>query len=402
MAATSSCFSGCPQSLTSKSLAAVRPLRITLIIRSLAVGGAERQLAALAAGLAARGHAVLVIPYYGGGVWRQELEAAGVTVTPLGKLSRWDMFGPMLRLRRIIRDFAPDIVHGYLPDGNLISLLAGRLFHRAMVVWGVRAANYDFRIYDMLFSLLFRVSCWMARGADLIIANAVAGRNYHVAHGYPAERCVVIPNGIDADRFRPDPARRAQQRRAWSVGDGELLVGIVGRLDPMKDHPTFLRAAALLVSRLPSVRFVAVGDGPAEYRTRLLALASQCGLGERLHWVPVAEDLVAVYNALDLLVSVSTTGEGFPNVIGEAMACGVACVVTDAGDSAAVIGDGGIVVPRGDPAAVAEGWRRGLASLGDRAGPDPRRRIIEEFSLELMVSRTEQALAALVDRRTAA
>lgn len=372
------------------------PLRITLIIRSLGVGGAERQLAVLAMGLAERGHVVQVIPYYDGGVWGADLQAAGVVVAPLGKRSRWDIVAPGLRLRRTIRAFEPDIIHGYLPDGNLASLIAGKVFHRAKVVWGVRASDYDFRIYDGLFYFLFRISAWMARGADLVIVNAVAGRDYHVARGYPGSRCIVIPNGIDTVRFRRDQDRRNQQRRAWGIRDGQAVIGIIGRLDPMKDHATFLKAVALTASQLPEARFVVVGDGPGAYRAHLEALATEHGIADRLTWVPIAKDLVAVYNALDLLVSASATGEGFPNVIGEAMACGVLCVVTNAGDSALVVGDAGIVVPRGDAAALAEGWRRGLRWLEDPARPDPRHRIAGLFDAQRMVNLTERTLIGLL------
>ncbi len=372
--------------------------RISFVIRSLGIGGAERQLAVLAAALAARGHTVLVIAYYGDGARHPELKTAGVRVVSLEKRNRWDLIGPLVRLARAIRGFGPDVVHGYLPDGNLLSLLAGRVFHRALVVWGVRASHYDFRIYDRLFRLMFRMTCWLAERADLIIANSEAGRAYHVAHGYPAGRMVVIPNGIDTERFQPDAERRERQRKAWGVEKDQLLIGIVGRLDPMKDHPTFLRAAALVAERLPGVRFVCVGDGPTEYRSELEALAGACGVADRTRWVPVADDLVAAYNALDLLTSVSTSGEGFSNVIGEAMACGRLCVVTDVGDSVGVVGDCGIVVPNGDPAALADGWRRALKWLADPTRPDPRRRIQDEFGVERLVSRTERLLATALER----
>ncbi len=373
-------------------------MRIAFVIRSLGIGGAERQLAVLATGLAARGHTVLVVIYYGGGARHQELEAVGVPVATLGKRGRWDLLGPLVGLWRAIRGFQPEVVHGYLPDGNLLALLAGRLMRRAVVVWGVRSSEYDFQIYDWLFSLLFRMSCWLAHGADLIIANSEAGRTYHVAKGYPADRTVVIPNGVDTGWFRPDPVRRERQRREWGLERSQPLIGMVGRLDPMKGHPTFLRAAGMLARRIPAVRFVCIGDGPPAYRLSLEACADAEGVADRVRWIPAAEDLVAAYNALDMLVSVSTSGEGFPNVIGEAMACGVRCAVTEVGDSVRVIGDTGVVLPKGEPAAIADALCVALPGLGDSGQPDPRQRIEAEYSVAKLLTRTEERLGRALRR----
>jgi glycosyltransferase involved in cell wall biosynthesis len=377
----------------------VAGMRIAFIIRSLGIGGAERQMAVLARALAARGHAVLVVVYYDGGPLIEELRREGVTVVSLGKRGRWDLLGPLFRLRRAIRDFRPTIVHGYMADGNVVSLLAGRFMHPAAVVWGVRSSHYDFGIYDRFFQLLFRASCRLAGRADLIIANSVAGRDYHVSHGYPVDRSVVIPNGIDTERFRPDAVRRARQRREWGVPDDGILIGVVGRLDPMKDHPTFLRAAGLIAKRMPQAQFVVVGDGSAGYRAELVELAAASGLPGRIRWVPMAEDVPAVYNALDLFVSLSNSGEGFPNVIGEAMASGLRCVVTAMGDSERVLGGTGVLVPVGNPGAVADMCVRLCQDPGGMRAPEARQRVEAEFGVDALARRTEEALGVALARR---
>ena len=150
----------------------------------------------------------------------------------------------------------------------------------------------------------------------------------------------VIPNGIDTSRFREMPGSGARLRALWGVRDDQILIGLVGRLDYMKDHPTFLRAAAKLTHHNDSVRFVCVGGGPISYAAQLKDLSSELGLHDRIVWAGDQDDMPSVYSALDLLVS-SSSGEGFSNVIGEAMACGVPCVVTDVGDSALIVGETG-------------------------------------------------------------
>ncbi len=199
-----------------------------------------------------------------------------------------------------------------------------------------------------------------------------------------------------------DPANAARNREQLAVPEGGAVVGILATFTPAKDHATFLRAAARLVPARPDVRFVCVGDGPAPYRQELRALADDLGLGERLRWAGPASEMPAVYNALDVATSTSF-GEGFPNVIGEAMACGIPCVVTDVGDSAAIVGDTGRVVSPRDPAALASGLGE-LLDLSDEErlalGQAARERIAGRFSVQELVRRTTATLVDLVEAPT--
>jgi glycosyltransferase involved in cell wall biosynthesis len=378
---------------------AARPVRLLFCTRSLAYGGAERQLAVLAAGLKRRGHDVRVLTLYAGGPIADELARAGVPVDSVGKQGRWNLIGPLVRLWRVARRRRPEIIHGYLTDANLLALGLRAASPGCRVVWGIRASALDPDVYDWLTHGLWRVACRLARRADLIIANSEAGRADHVRCGYPPDRTVVIPNGIDAERFRPDPIARQAVRAEWGVAEGDPLVGLVGRLDPMKQHSTFLEAAALVASDRASPRFVCLGDGPPEYGQAVLDQARGLGLAERLRLEPARPDIARCYPALDLLVSASAFGEGFSNVLGEAMACGVPCVATDVGDAETVIGDTGLVVPPRDPAMLARGIMTMLDRLNQPGRPDPRARILAEYSVGQLVDRTEEALLELTLRQ---
>ncbi len=327
------------------------PRRIVFLIPSLDIGGAQRQLIELADGLQRAHWHVKVLTLYGGGELEADLEARGVPLEILHKRGRWDVVGFSFRLIRTLRRERPDILHTYLGTPNLVGVLVKPWVPRMRLVWGVRASNMDFARYDWLAGLAFRVSCRLARFTDLIICNSTAGRDFHALMRYPQTRMVVIPNGTDTRRFKPDPIARADVRRELGVADDQVLVGHVGRLDPMKDHPTFLAAAAGLVDQ-PDVRFVCVGDGPPAYRGRLEQMATDLGLRGRLTWIGARTDMARVYNALDLLVSSSAWGEGFPNVIAEALATDVPCVVTNVGDSAVLVGQNGWVCPPGDDKAL--------------------------------------------------
>jgi glycosyltransferase involved in cell wall biosynthesis len=371
-------------------------IRVAFLIRDLTNGGAQRQLVALAKGLDKRRFDVSVICYYPGGSLEQDLSAAGVPVTHLGKRSRWDVLRFLLRLRKALRRPRPHILHGYLTTSNIISVLFRPFLPNTRIVWGVRASNMDLTRYDRFSRLTFRIECLCSRFADRVIVNSQAGRDYHLAHGFPRRRITVIPNGIDAETFRPDMAARRDVRSQWNLDPNENVIGLVARLDPVKDHPTFLRAASLLARQKEQVKFVCVGGGPEAYQRRLLALADKLRLGDRVIWEGDRTDMPAVYSAFDIF-SLSSSSEGFSNVICEAMACGVPCVVTDAGDSAVIVGGTGIVVPAGDPPALAQGWREVLDRIGrERAelAQNARRRIQAEFNIARLVDRTS---AALVD-----
>lgn len=376
---------------------AAPPLRILFVIRSLGVGGAERQLAILAIGLRARGHDVTVCTTYDGGERAEELRAGHVRMISLGKRSRWDAWRTVAGLIRVTRDVRPDVVHGYMPTSNLLSTVAGFITRRS-VVWGVRASVVDWSAYDWLARASFRATSLLSRQPALIICNSVAGLEFHARHGYPRERMRHIPNGIDPSRFRPDAAARARQRAAWGVVAHESLIGIVARLDRMKDHGTFLDAARRLVDTGFPARFVCIGAGDARYASALRERAAALGLDERLRWIDDAPDLVAAYNALDVHVSATRLGEGFSNVIGEAMACGVPCVATDVGDATAIIGDTGRLVPPGDSDAIARACRELLSSQPRAVGIRARARIEREFGVERLVLRSETALRSVTRR----
>ncbi|HEX8395210.1 MAG TPA: glycosyltransferase, partial [Longimicrobium sp.] len=185
-------------------------------------------------------------------------------------------------------------------------------------------------------------------------------------------------------------------RAAWKIAPGEVVVGMVGRMDPMKDHPTFLRTASRLAADFPDLRFVVVGDGDPGYREVLRVQAEELGLGARVVWAGKQNDMPAVYSAMDLLCS-SSSGEGFANVIGEAMACGVACVVTDVGDSARLVGRAEAVAPPRDPGALAACAAALLRDPGAlaREGCRARARVREHYSVEALVSVTEALLMQL-------
>ncbi|MGZ8265990.1 MAG: glycosyltransferase [Burkholderiales bacterium] len=364
---------------------------VLFLTRALDIGGAQRQLVELASGLHRSGWRVHVLTFYPGGALESVLRQRGVDVACLHKRGRWDVLPFLWRARAAIRERSPKIVHGYLDMANVVLTVLRPWLRGAHLVWGERASNMDLSRYDWLASLEGRVARLLSRYAELVICNSEAGRDYCAAQGYRARRVVVIPNGIDIERFWPDPAAREAVRAEWKVSPGEKLIGLVARLDPMKDHPTFLRAAAYVAQKRPCVRFACVGSGPDAYRGSLIKLAHELGLGERLIWADERADVWRVHNALDIACSSSAYGEGFSNAIAEAIACGVPCVVTDVGDSAIIVGDSRRVCPPRNSEALGEAL---LGTIDESPYPRTRarERICDQFSTVALVSRTSEVL----------
>ena len=367
------------------------PLRLVFLARSLNYGGAERQLATLAKALDARDFAVSVVTFYAGGPVARELGAAGVAVHSVAKRGRWDTARFAWRLARLLRGLRPDIIHSYLDVPNLCAL-ALRNVTRARVVWGVRASDLAWEQQDWLSRTTFHAACRLARRADLIICNSQAGRAYHLARGYPARQTVVIPNGIDTNYFTIDHTAGQRVRAAWGITPQEKLVGLVGRLDAVKGHPIFLQAAAQLHAQRPGTRFVCVGDGPADYRQMLQRQAGVLGLGAKVIWAGGRGDLPDIYNALDVL-ALASNSEGWPNVLAEAMACGVPCVTTEVGDAAQIVGGTGRVVPTKNPTALADALRDILDAPAET--DILRARVLENFSAARLARDTAAALQQL-------
>lgn len=366
------------------------PTRLTFLIRDLGRGGAQRQLVTLARALAEQKAFDISVVHFYPGVFEAELREAGVKTHCVGKKHRWDLAGFFVRLVGAMRMLKPDVIHSYLHESNLMALFLKPFCGFPRVVWGIRDSQTDAATWGLLGILSFRLNCLLSGWADRIIANSRAGRGYYMRQGYPAAQFEVVPNGIDDTRFRPQP----------KAAHG-CTFAMVGRLHPMKDHPTFLRALA----RVPEAKAVIIGSGDAVYANHMQLLAEELGVAARVEWQPARDDLAEVYPTFDALVSTSAYGEGFSNVLGEAMACAVPVIASDVGDSAWLVNDPRWVFHSGDDVELAAKMSAFL-SLDARErsllGQRNHRRIQENFTVDRMVEATGViCLSEALERRGA-
>jgi len=376
---------------------------VLFLIDSLAAGGAERQLCELVKHMDRTRFDVHVAVFYGPGyfnggeLWPDIANLPDVTLHDLKKRRGVPgYFTALPKLLALILRIRADVLHGYI-DGNLPLLLLGRLLRRP-IVWGIRSTDKDQSKLPRRSRFMSTFLLRLARFVDLVIFNSESGRLSHVAMGMKPPRMLVVPNGFDITRFTPDAVKGQAQRAAWGVPEDAPLIGVVGRLNPVKDHPTFLRAMARLAKEWPEARFVCVGGGPEAYLASLKELAQSLGLQDRLIWAGVSQSMPSAYNALSVLV-LSSADEGFPNALGEAMACGIPCVATRVGDAEILIGDTGLTTEVGDDSAIAAAvstlLREPPEARAHRTAA-ARTRICSTFSVESLARTTENALRSLL------
>lgn len=370
-------------------------MRICLLIRGLNFGGAQRQLVALANGLVKSNHKVSVVVLYPENPLGSQLDER-VEFLVMNKRNRWDLAIFFIKLINIIGKMNPDIIYSFMEVSNILSICLKLFIPKLKVIWGIRHSFLNLKEYDWATTASEIAERKLACYVDQIIFNSYAGINIAKTKGFPTSKSCVIHNGIDTDIYRPDNQSRVNLRQEWSISYDERAIGIVGRLNPMKDHHTFLKAASRLKNLNSKVRFVCIGDGPLDYKNELKNLSHDLSLDDKVIWIGNRLDMPSVYNSLDILVSSSSFGEGFPNVIGEAMACGVPCIVTDVGESAIIVGDESCVVPPESPDSLAQAMNDLLTQFQDIDKVRIRQRIVERFSIESMVDATEEILISVL------
>lgn len=370
-------------------------MKILFLSRQLNIGGAERQLVTLANELAARGHEIVVASYYPGGALSQMLDPKRIKLISYEKKSRWDLFTLFLKTLKVVRDEQPTVLHGWMHTQNVVATFAKALNPKVTMVWAVRASNLEEHL-DWAEKLTIWLQARLSIFASRIAVNSMAGLEYAVKSGLPREKMLFVPNGIDTNTFYPNDEERRRVRAQWNMGDDVKIVGNISRFDPIKNHTMFLKAAAGVAAERSDVRFICVGHGKESYLQELKQLARTLGLEGKVHWIQAQSEVRAVYNAVDVFCSSSLT-EGFPNVIGEAMACGRHCVVTNVGDSALVVGDTGVVVPSDDAKAMTAGLLdriNATETLNLRA----RQRILENFTVAHLADKSEYVLYQAIEQ----
>ena len=371
-----------------------KPCKVVFIITGLGSGGAENMLCRLLERIDRDSFECHLISLTTLGEKGERIRDLRISVDQLGM--RRGIPGPLrfLRLVRQLRRLRPDIVHTWLYHSDLIGGLAAWFARCPALIWGIRSSDFvradtSLRTRFVL-SLCTQVSGWLP---DCVIYNSQKGGAYHMHLGYRARRSIVIPNGIDLGKFNRDQGARESVRQELGISADALLVGLIARYDPLKNHEAFLKAAARIHEDMPQVHFLLVGANVELSNPTLRDLIKANGLADVCHLVGERSDIPRLTASLDL-ATLTSWSEGFPNVLVEAMACGVPCVSTDAGDAKVILGETGRIVPPGDPDALADQVRELLRLSADERrdlGTRARNRAQHNFEIATVVKHYEAA-----------
>lgn len=367
-------------------------MKVLHIIIGLNVGGAELMLKRLVESHYDNTdlrHSVISLT--GTGKVGLQLQALGIEVHALGMRTPLGIPRVLWRLVWMLRTSRPDIVQTWMYHADLLGGLAARLAGNQNVIWGIRTS--EVMACGARGTASVRKLCaWLSRFVPhTIVCAADASRRAHIAVGYDASRMVVVPNGFDLAHLVATEAQREAMRLQCSLGTGIVTIGYLGRFHPDKDQENFVRAAGMVVKQYSKARFLMVGRDLDANNALLANWIARTGHADRFVLLGERADVPVCLAAMDLFCLSSRT-EGFPNVVGEAMAMGVPCVVTDVGDAAMLVGDTGIVVPKEDSAALAQGLGQMLAMTSNarqQLGQKAKARIHAEFTIERARERFE-------------
>lgn len=360
-------------------------LKVLHFITDLGSGGAERALSRVVlADVQEPQVQHFVVSLMGEGVYGKAISGAGVDLRCLGVRRSMVPFGALVRSVRTIRRVRPDIVMTWLYHADLLGTAAAILagFPLRRVVWNLRTASMDFSHFGRSTRYVTAVLARLSPFPGAVVTNASCAQEDHARIGYRPRQWLHVPNGFETDVWRPDPTDRATVRAEFGLQQNQTAVVLVARAAPQKDHGTFLHSAKQVLDARPNTLFFLIGR-----ETEMLPIPSELDghmvvLGERrdVHWL---------LRGFDIAVLSSSSGEAFPNAIGEAMATGLPAVVTDVGDAPIIVGETGIVVPSRNPDRLAEailtlmGEDEGARTTRSQAARD---RITSNYALKRLVT----------------
>ncbi len=366
-------------------------IKLFLAIRSLDIGGAERQFIELVKHIDKSKFEVFVCSMYGG-VQEKLVECIpNIKYYNLHKKGRYDFFTFYKNYSKLLKEMQPDLIYSFLGEMNLFSFWCKP--KNTKIIWGFRASNMDLSQYDKVSLILFSLQKKLSTRVDKIITNSNASIEFHKNSGFAMNRSVVIANGIDPQRFKRDEKKREEFRKKYNLNERDIAIGIVARIDYMKGYLIFTKAAKMLLDTYVNIHIFSVGSGDKKIKQECEAILQDT---KRFYWLGNQKNVEDFYSGFDISSS-SSFGEGFSNSIAEAMSCECACVVTDVGDSAIIVGEFGVVVKPNSVEDLFNGLEKMISDDFATKGQLSRQRVVKNFSIEKMVKNTQNEILKCVE-----
>lgn len=375
-------------------------MKLLFLSTGLDAGGAQMMLYNLLSKLDRRRFDPIVVSLMDRDAFGDRIEALGIPVHTLNMQAGKPTLAAIWQLFQTTNQLKPDLIQGWMYHGNLAAQLMSSIY-RFPVVWSVHYSLDALASDKKLTVALIKLGAYLSQLPKQVLFVSRISKSQHEALGYARENSNVIPNGFDIVRYVPSENDRRCVRTELNLPEDCLLIGIAGRYHPMKDHANFVRAAAMLSKTTPHVRFLMIGQDLTPDNPALNQLIQELGVHDRIFCLGERQDMPRLLASLDIFTSASAYGEAFPMVIGEAMACGAPCVVTDVGDSSLIVGDTGKVIPPQNSQALATAWNDLIhLDVEDRCrlGKAARSRIVDQFSLDAIVTQYEHLYTQILNQ----
>jgi len=317
-------------------------IKIIHVITCLNTGGAEMMLTKLVAASSLAEETHIVISLMGKGTLGDQV-SKHAKLYSLGLKSGGMSFSALVKLFKIIKKENPDVIQGWMYHANIAALLVNCVL-RKVLVWNIRQSLVDIKLEKRLTALLIRVSSLSSFMVDKVIFNSHVSLSQHIKAGFTEKNVIVIANGFELDKFKELPVEQIISfKKEYGIPTQSQIIGHVARYHPMKNHIGFVKLMSEVLLAQESVYCVMAGKDINEDNIELVNAISEGKCEHRFILLGERSDLASIYGIFDFTVNSSLWGEAFPNVIGESMACGTPCIVSDVGDSMRIVGDFGFV-----------------------------------------------------------
>lgn len=371
---------GLSYTLESRVKESIIPKKIIHIITGLESGGAESMLYKLILHRDSKKFDYTVISLTTLGAYGNRLKELGVHVIALN-LGKPKMFKALYQSHKALKDSYT--VQGWLYHGNLAALICCQLYGIDRLIWGIRQTDISFEHNKKSTMYLARFLSKLSFLPDVIESNSSSGIDSHVQIGYRKDKFKLVSNGFEVSKYAKNKKNDDAIRQSLGIQD-EIIIGHVARFDVQKDQQTLFKALNIAKNKFNQPwKLVCLGIDMTNENQKLMDMIEENGLKDHVYLLGVRKDVQSFMSLFDLFV-LSSLGEGFPNVLGEAMSSETPCVATNVGECEVIIGDTGIVVEKMNPEALAEGLIKLMnMNLSEREtmGKNARIRIYEHFEM---------------------
>lgn len=361
--------------------------RILHIISSLDDGGAEAVLYRMTT--SGDGSTHKVISFLPGGKYKALLESQNIAVDTLDMRPNRIKWHDLKTLIKLIKDFKPNVVQTWMYHADFLGGIAAKLAGVKNISWGIHTSTLNRTTTKRSTIILSKINTVLSYFIpSKIISCSERAAVVHKGIGFAKKKVFVAPNGYNINEFAINATSRTEIRNEFAIADDALLLGMVARYDPQKDHANLIAAAGIMKNEGIHFSLLLVGSDLDTSNERLLALIENANIVDETILVGQRTDIPKIMNGLDIHVLSSSYGEAFPNVICEAMACGTVCVATDIGDCDLIIGDTGVICPPDDAQKLADAIQKAIPHAKDtKAKNKARNRIVDNFSIQAMVDK---------------